>query len=94
MKGFFNQVVDRSKQVATNVASNVQHLVEQNALGTPAGRHTGGLIAIMLMLEASEKQFLITFLMGVEHAGAGSPDKGQQQHDQPADGVSCKGAVL
>ncbi|WIA15369.1 hypothetical protein OEZ85_002033 [Tetradesmus obliquus] len=61
MKGFFNQVVDRSKQVATNVASNVQHLVEQNALGTPAGRHT-------------------------EHAGAGSPDKGQQQHDQPADG--------
>ncbi|WIA35571.1 hypothetical protein OEZ86_003994 [Tetradesmus obliquus] len=58
MKGFFNQVVDRSKQVATNVASNVQHLVEQNALGTPAGRHTG----------------------------AGSPDKGQQQHDQPADG--------
>jgi hypothetical protein len=43
MKGFFNQVVDRSKQVATNVASNVQHLVEQNALGTPVGRHPGRL---------------------------------------------------
>lgn len=42
MKGFFNQVVDRSKQVATNVASNMQHLVEQNALGTPVGKHPGG----------------------------------------------------
>jgi hypothetical protein len=28
-------------------------------------------------------------LLDAEHAGAGSPDKGQQHHDQHGEGVSC-----
>lgn len=44
MKGFFNQVGTLGKQVAGQVASNVQQLAQTPALGRP---HPGALIALV-----------------------------------------------